>query len=312
MHHTNHDKEKNTAVRRTLEYIQMNIGEDLSLEKLSSVANYSPFHFQRLFSEYVGETPKQYIIRLRLERIAHLLKIFPALTISELAADSGFASAATFSRAFKNYFGFSAEEFRSLPDHKVRKNCKTNRKKCITHLPEHSEFWRRDFSESEMMEWKDKVDISTKAIAGMQLAYVTTCLDNPDAITHAFRELSNWARARMLINTETKFVGMLLDIPFITPLNKCRYRAGITIASKPGLGKDVCTTEIPRGTYASYRVKGNIMSIVKSLIYFKHCWLDTSGYQIKDITGFEVFDVNPADKPSEQIAREIIIPVKPS
>jgi AraC family transcriptional regulator len=312
MHHTQHDKEKSIAIRRTLEYIQMNIGEDLSLEKLSSVANYSPFHFQRLFLAFVGETPKQYIIRLRLERIAHFLKVFPSLSISELAADSGFASPATFARAFKNYFGIPAEEFRSLPHSKVRKNCKTNRKNCKANLPEHSEFWGRDFSESEIMEWKDKVEITTKQFAGMHVAYVSTCLDNPDAITHAFRELTNWALPRFLINADTKFIGMLLDIPFITPLDKCRYRAGITLNTKPALKKDVSTTEIPQGTFASYRVKGNTMAIVKSLIYFKHCWLDPSGYQIKDISGFEIFDVNPADKPSEQIAREIIIPVIPS
>jgi AraC family transcriptional regulator len=162
------------------------------------------------------------------------------------------------------------------------------------------------------MEWKDKVDISTKLIAGTHVAYVSTCLDNPDAITHAFRELTNWAMPRMLINSETKFIGMLLDIPFITPLNKCRYRAGISLNSKPDALKNVSTTEIPHGTYASYKVKGSIMAIVKSLIYFKHCWLDASGYQLKDITGFEIFDVNPADKPSEKITREVIIPIKPS
>jgi len=312
MHHTQHDKEKNIAIHRTLEYIQMNIGEDLSLEKLSSVANYSLFHFQRLFSSAVGETPKQYIIRLRLERIAHFLKVFPGLTISELVADSGFASLSTFSRAFKNYFGISADEFRSMPHSKVRKNCKAISKIGKAKFPEHAEFWSRDFSESEIMEWNDKVDISTKVIADTHVAFVSTCLDNPDAITHAFRELTNWATPRMLINSETRFIGMLLDIPFITPLNKCRYRAGISLNSKPDLLKDVSTTEIPRGTYASYRVKGNVMAIVKSLIYFKHCWLDTSGYRLKDITGFEVFDVNPADKPSEQITREIIIPVTPS
>ena len=156
--------------------------------------------------------------------------------------------------------------------------------------------------------WNGKI----KVFAGTPVAYVSTCLDNTDAITHAFRELTDWAVPRMLINAETRFIGMLLDIPFITPLNKCRYRAGITLNSKSGLLKDASSTEIPKGIYASYRAKGNIMAIVKSLIFFKHCWLDTSGYQLKDICGFEIFDVNPADKPSEQIAREILIPVKPS
>ena len=42
--------ENPTFVFRVLEYIHCNLAGDLSLEKLASVANYSPFHFQRLSS----------------------------------------------------------------------------------------------------------------------------------------------------------------------------------------------------------------------------------------------------------------------
>jgi len=312
MHHTNHDKETGMYIRKVLEFIHTNLSDDLSLSKLSEVAHYSPYHFHRIFTEFVGETPRQYIIRLRLERITHYLNVFPALSLTELADNSGFSSLSTFSRAFKNYFGMSAEEYRKVPAGEVRKICKTDSKICKISFDNSSEFYNRNFSETEIMEWKDKVDISTKAFAGTTVAYVSTCLEHPDAITHAFRELTNWAMPRMMINAGTRFTGMLLDIPFITPLSKCRYRAGITLPSNPGLLKGAGMTEIPQGIYASYRVKGNIMAIVKSLILFKHGWLDSSGYQLNDITGFELFDVNPADKPSEQIEREILIPVRPS
>lgn len=312
MHHTNHDKETGIYIRKVLEYIHTNLSDNLSLSKLSEIANYSPFHFHRIFTGFVGETPGQYIIRLRLERIAHCLNVFPALSLTELSDNSGFASLSTFSRAFKNYYGISAEEYRKTTNRVFSKISKTNSNKCKIPFNNSSEFCSWNFSETEIMEWKDKVDISTKALAGIPVSYVSTCLDHPDAITHAFRELTNWAIPRMLITAETRFIGMLLDIPFITPLNKCRYRAGISLQSKTGLLKSAGITEIPQGIYASYRVKGNMMAIVKSLIFFKHGWLDKSGYQLSDITGFELFDVNPADKPSEQIEREILIPVTPS
>ncbi|PKP21676.1 MAG: hypothetical protein CVU05_06280 [Bacteroidetes bacterium HGW-Bacteroidetes-21] len=310
MHHTEHDKSHNTSIRMSLDYIHSNLDSDLSLEKLAAVSNYSAFHFQRLFKEHTGETPKQYVIRLRLERIAHFLKVFPNLSISELSEDSGFASLSTFSRAFKNYYGITPEEFKNLPHSHIRKNCKTNSKNCKNNLPDHSEFWSKGFSESEIMEWKDKVEISVKSITGLTVAFISTLLDDRDAITHAFRDVKQVASARMMINQETKFMGMLLDIPFITPLEKCRYRAGITVSSTMQIPRELSTTKIPHGPYASYKVKGNTMSVVKSLIYFKHSWLDGSGYQLKDITGYEIFDSSPADRPSEQIVREILIPLK--
>ena len=69
------EKEYQSRIRKVLAYIQENLSEELPLEKLSEVAFFSPFHFQKIFSKYVGESPKQYIMRLRLERIAHYLKL---------------------------------------------------------------------------------------------------------------------------------------------------------------------------------------------------------------------------------------------
>ena len=104
---------------RIQHYVNQHLAEDLSLETLAGVANYSPFHFQKIFSECLSESPKQYVIRLRLEKAAHFIKIFPQLPINEIAANCGFSSNSIFSRAFKNYFGVSADMYRSLPSDKL-------------------------------------------------------------------------------------------------------------------------------------------------------------------------------------------------
>jgi len=239
MHHTNHDKEQGLAIKKVLEYIQLNLSGDLRLEVLAEVANYSPFHFQRLFSELVGETPKQYIIRLRLERSAHFLKIFPKLSISELSIESGFASPSTFSRAFKNHFGICAEDYKNLPPYQIRKICKADSKK--GKLPQLSsvDLCPRDFSSEEIMDWTKQVNIATKQQQDYKVLYTRITLKDNDAISLAFRELCRWAEPRGLMNGETRFIGLLLDIPFITPMEQCRYWAGITIPSH---------ITVPRGT----------------------------------------------------------------
>jgi AraC family transcriptional regulator len=311
MHHTEKDNAQALGISNVLEYIHCNLSDNLTLEKIASVANYSPFHFQRMFLQKVGETPKQYIIRLRLERVAHFLKIFPDLSISELSFESGFASLSTFSRAFKNYFGVNPEEYRRTPSGQFSKICKTDDKKGKTNLVFHPDFWSQDFSQATIKDMKDRIQISIKKVTAAKLAFAATCLDTPDAVTDVFRKLCKWAEPRELITPETKFIGILLDIPFITPLEKCRYWACITIKDSFN-SKKHGITEIPSGTYATYSYKGNIVSTIRSLGYFRHTWLENSGYEIKDVKGFEVYSENPAFKPAEQIKREIHIPVKPA
>ncbi len=310
MHHTNHDKEQNRAIKKVLEYIQLNLSNDLSLQVLSEVANYSPFHFQRLFTEEVGESPKQYIIRLRLERMAHYLKLFPDLSISDLSIESGFGTHSTFSRAFKNYFGMSAEAYKKLPQTQNSKIGKTNSKNGKTLSGYSTDLCPRDFSMEEIMDGINKMNIITKQQQSYKMLYTSCCLTSEDAISLAFRELCRWAKPRGLLTSETRYTGLLLDIPFITPMERCRYWAGISIPSHIELPKGSSVTEIPAGLYASYSIKGNLAAMVKSLVCFSHGWLSESGFTIKSINGYEVFSENPADRPSETIAREIMIPVR--
>ena len=92
------EKEYHSRIRKVLAYIQENLSEELPLGNLSELAFFSPFHFQKIFSRYVGESPKQYIMRLRLERIAHHLKLYPALSINDAAFQCGFSSSSSFSK----------------------------------------------------------------------------------------------------------------------------------------------------------------------------------------------------------------------
>ncbi|MFP4469190.1 MAG: AraC family transcriptional regulator [Bacteroidales bacterium] len=58
-------------INRVMDFVERNLSADLNLETLAGVANFSPFHFHRLFSAMTGETLNHFIRRARLERAEH-------------------------------------------------------------------------------------------------------------------------------------------------------------------------------------------------------------------------------------------------
>ena len=90
-----------SRINRVIDYIEANIDKDLSLTSLAKIANFSPFHFHRIFRAMVGETLNGFILRIRLEKAAARLLDHPKESITEIAFDCGFSGSATFARAFR-------------------------------------------------------------------------------------------------------------------------------------------------------------------------------------------------------------------
>ena len=92
-------------MHRVLEHIDRHLDERLELESLAQVANFSSFHFHRLFAAWMDETLGEYLRRRRIEVGALRLVTQPRLPVLQVALSVGFASAEAFARAFKVRFG---------------------------------------------------------------------------------------------------------------------------------------------------------------------------------------------------------------
>ncbi len=99
-------------ILQLLREVQHRLNGDVSLETLAGRSGWSPFHLHRAFRKVVGETPKQYTLRLRLERAAVRLASGndPVLSVASAA---GFASHAVFTRAFRRQFGRTPTDSRA-------------------------------------------------------------------------------------------------------------------------------------------------------------------------------------------------------
>jgi len=94
-----------------LVHIQAHLEDDLSLATLSRKAGLSPFQLQRRFKAAIGETPKAYTERLRLERGAFRLLVHDS-NVLDIALQCGFQTHETFLRAFRRRFGCAPSDYR--------------------------------------------------------------------------------------------------------------------------------------------------------------------------------------------------------
>jgi len=107
-------QEYQKRVNKALAYIQDNLDKPLSLSEVARAACFSEFHFHRIFSALMRETLGEYVTRKNLERAAIKLAYTPALKVSTIAEEYGYASVSGFSKAFNEWFGCRPTELKSI------------------------------------------------------------------------------------------------------------------------------------------------------------------------------------------------------
>ena len=118
------------AVQKMQDYIEAHLTEDIRLSHLADVCSLSPWYAHRLFREYTGYAPAEYIRRIRLAQSALRLKTEEAKII-DVAYDLGFSSVDGYTRAFRKEFGINPREYAknlflsscSLPTVSNSENC---------------------------------------------------------------------------------------------------------------------------------------------------------------------------------------------
>jgi AraC family transcriptional regulator len=290
------DAEHKKRIDHVIDYILANPATEISLQNLAGLAHYSPFHLQKIFKEIIGESPKQYILKLRLETAFHLLIIHPHKSIQEIAADSGFSSPAVFSRAIKSYFGHSPGQLRELSHiQKMKILYAVNQKS-----PRHP------VTSSPASSGPGPVTIRIVKKGPVKGIYRIAPFDDPEKIQQAFQELNRIARTRDWVTEKPILYGIL------TPHQRNTYKALLPLTREDPASNKFPLTEIKSGTFATFTVRGDLKQTNRAVHYFYNSWLPESGYKIADVTGFETFSENPASTCYSQLEREIHIPIEPA
>ena len=91
------------------DYIHANLMSDMSLDEISQQASLSKYHFLRMFREYYGITPHQYILNCRINKAREALE--QGSSLEDIVFDCGFSDLSHLNRRFKPVYGMTPRQY---------------------------------------------------------------------------------------------------------------------------------------------------------------------------------------------------------
>lgn len=292
-----------------VDYIDTHLGEPLNFRALATVAHLSPWHFHRLFHAMMGESVAERVRRRRLEVAARLLVATPPVPVHAVALDTGFGSAAVFTRTFKLHFGVTPTAWRQgahrtwIEGH--RKQMHVIQRSLRKSHPMSDETAAGDCSIVDM-----KVDL--KRLPAWRVAYLRHVgpYGSP-GIERMWERFKGWALHNGL-QEGGLFVGVSHDSADIAMPAVCRYDACVTVDTMFRPRQDVGVQETPGGLHACTRFLGSSHDIYEAWLRFYSQWLPDSGYQPDDKPCIEVYGADVAVDPGTGVfSCDLCLPIRP-
>ena len=285
-----------SRINKVMNYVEKHIDQTLSLYTLAGIANFSPFHFHRIFTFLTGETPNDYVQRIRIEKAAMRLQNDEKASIGEIAYACGFGNISLFSRTFRTYYGMTAKEYRrqekavfvqngvqyskngQLLSKNVKHNFDFEGQLCSVKL-------------KNLIYMDTKIEI--KEMPEVKVLYVRHT-GQYNQIVKAYERLMKWAGSRELLNfPKTKTITLYHDDPSVTEINKVRQDACITVSGDVKVEGEICRAIIPAAKCAVGRFQIDEKGFQKA--WNTMClWITESGYQ-SDGNPYELYHNLPEE-----------------
>ncbi len=302
-------------INKVIDFIEANLSEDIKLQDLADVACFSQFHFHRIFAMLMGETPKDFLRRIRIERAALMLKA-TNYNMADIAFKCGFSSQATFSRAFKEYFDVSPSAWKqSEKDRKIEyfnsKIRKTNSKEGKSIQDSKLYFDSVNMFLSKYRIGRTDMKVSIQNFDDIHVAYVANHEGYfDDKIEVAWEKLCAWAGPKGLLCSGSKYLGISFDDPKVTPKDKCRYYACIEVPKDVEVSGEFGLFDIRGGRYAVHRVEVTSDEIEKFYDELTGAWIPANGYEPADAPSIEIYHKTPENHPEGKFDMSLCVPVK--
>ena len=295
-------------MHRVTEHIDRHIDQYLDLETLAGVAHFSPFHFHRLFSAWMGETLGGYLRRRRCELASTRLLAQPKLGILEIALDVGFGSAEAFTHAFSARFGCSPTTWRLQQSQARQTKSKLDQTSSKMDQAPRQEP-RKNESPNSSAERFMKVEIVDRTPTTIAYLRYVGPYGRPVG-TFWQTEVYPWMITNGLIGQPR--YGISHDDPNVTAPQQCRYDAGCEVPANFALSVNAHRTTIAGGKYAALSFKGTVADFEPAWDSLLRDWLPSSGMQLDSRPMFEFYPQDAGYDPASGVLEcKLCVPVMP-
>lgn len=279
-------------IRHAMRLLEQAIGQDVDYGRIAAAIGLSLYRFHHLFAEQAGETPGEYLRRIRLDAAATRLR-WTRERVGEIAASLDYASQSSFNKAFEKRYGMTPMRFRHAreqwPDGPEEKAATTKVRlrpsagfrllgRRYTGLPCYvPEYWQ---------------DFVSRL---------------PDGLGHAGAHL---------------FVGLLRDDMRFVPPDQVRYDCCVTVSEAFGgdeisaIWPDLFPLALPAARYASVDYRGYYLAasspsgtqhIGDTYFWLLDTWLANSRYRLGGDYVAELHMTPPV--PGQEAACTILLPI---
>jgi AraC family transcriptional regulator len=271
-------------IDKIIKYIHENLDGNLSLEHLSGIACFAPYHFHRIFQSIQGKTLKKYIRKVKLQRSTRQL-IESEMLIERIAKKAGYDNIDSFIRRFTEDYGLSPKLYRKQAKLAINK------------------------MEQSLNGINNTLDVEIKELKDIIIASMDYKGDYKK-IVEVFDRMIAYMKHKNLMTPKTRAFAIYHDDSDAVELDKLRSSAGFTVSDDFKDDGEVKKRIIPAGTYACIIYQGPYAGLEKVYKWFYGNWLVNSRYDIDHAPPIEEYLNDPSDTQPSEIKTIIYIGLK--
>lgn len=284
---------------KVLLHLQHHMDDKLSLEELARVACFSPYHFHHIFTGMMGESVKEHMRRLRLERAAVQLKLSRRPVI-EIAFNAGYEAHEAFTRVFKSVYGVSPQQFRLKRSPMVAVTAPSG----VHYRPGKTlNHFRTNHSGVRNM------NVQIKTIPARRVAFMRH-IGPYDQVGATWDEFLPVLGKDGLLGGDSEFIGICHDDPDVTPPEKTRYDACVTVDEDFVPQGEIGVQTIAGGEYAITTHFGPYDKMGDTWAKLLGQWLPRSGRELREEPCFEIYLNDPTSTDPEDLLTDLCAPLQ--
>jgi AraC family transcriptional regulator len=288
-------------------FIEEHLEEYMELEDLAARAGFSPFHFHRVFSEVIGESPMAFIRRLRLERAVYRMKVSPD-NVLQIGLEAGFQSAESFTRAFVRHFKIRPSEFRAML---------AEFRRCLTELFGNFGDWQAEeysdmqvSDESEITSFRLKSFAVRKVIFKRYLGGYSQLLAPEAKFEDLWSPLFDFADQHGLNYSKAELIGISHDDPYVCDKERVRFDACLPINGDVPVDDEIGVRELRSGMNSVREHFKGFEEIDNTFAIIGVEWIPAVNYMLDMRPPFEVYQCQEISNHLVRVSTESHVPLK--